>query len=527
LVLQAWEPISVYFLFSTAVPDGEDPDAERWRNLTLAGWLPVVDPLGQLKVPVLDGLPAITRTLVRGFIRGRVEIPAHEGSGNPPLIFVKSTLAAESGSPGWISGSGLPCQGFVVAAPGEAMYNTPPVPEGEEKAKTLCFDCVGEVGYAGGYSLIRQSALESVCDSSSTQILIDTEDPLRLVVLLFYPQLAVAPAASEGGEEHGEEAAQPKRVSVMIPEPPPPPPWITTDRWKKKEVKAPVTVLNSAGHSVAASHIFTKDLEPGAIAIKGTDNADIAVMCLALKDPKPHPVQRLLLRRPSLLASGDIFAVLFKRLRIELGTARARRVIMEQMDDWSLVCETGAHDEVDAWVAERKMEEFGEDLRGIDRARSLTERCPDLLDVTAPEISERCAVLEDGLGGKKGMLNAFEALPELLASDATALRRSVDALRSIFDHGTVYRIGARLPRLLLVGEKLDALFAQLQQKFPEIARERLRERTSGEWTRWTDMVFQPGDSQATWMGRIGAEERGLASKDQVHLAGMHGKVRKP
>jgi hypothetical protein len=281
------------------------------------------------------------------------------------------------------------------------------------------------------------------------------------------------------------------------------------------------------GNSIPASYIYTKDFEAGEIPIRGTDDASIAVMWLALKDARPHPLQKLLLSYPSLLASGSVFALLLKQLRIELGLARARRVIMERSSEWSIVCETGGYDEVDAWVAERKMEAFGEDLRSIDRARSLAQRTPDLLDVTAPELTERCAVLEDGLGGKKAMLQAAGSVPELLVTDAKRLRRSVDALWGIFDVEAARRVGMRHSRLLLYCERLEVLFERLQTEFPEVAKKRLQERSSGEWFRWTDMTDKSGEVVAAWLGRISAEERGLSSQDKVQLSGMHGKVRAP
>jgi hypothetical protein len=578
LVLQAWEPISVYLLFDAEPPaaapveekvpdpkdkkkggkapdpppaDDVDPNAQYWHDLALGGWLPYEDPLGQLKLPELSGARPISKVLVRGFIRGRVEIPAHAGSGSPPLIFIKTTIAAESGRPAWSNGSGLPCQPYVVARPGELLYNVPEPADlktgyGESEAEVALppkLDMVGEVGYAAGYSMMRSYVPEGPCNSSQTQMLIDTEDPIRVIAVWFHvpppPPIeeaepatldpkgkAKAAPAAKGAPAPAPPVEEEKPKAVTEPVPiPSPPPWVAAERWKTKEVNSPVSVKTSHDQTVLSSYIFTKDFEPGQIFIGGADDAAMGIFWLALRDPRPHPVQKLLLRRPSLLGSGDIFAILFRRLRIELGTARARKVIIDRMNDWSEVCETGEYEEVDAWVAERKMEAFGEDLRGVEKARSLTERAPDLLDVTAPEMTERCAVLEDALGGKRSMMEAVTALPELLLINAKSLRRSVEALWSIFDREAARRLGLRLPRLLLCCEKLETLLTRLQTQFPEVAKQRLQERSSGEWVRWTDMVDQSGDVVATWLGRITAEERNLASQDRIQLSGMHGKVR--
>lgn len=558
LVLQAWEPLSVYLLFDyepvatpaeDKAPDpkggkddkkrgsvkdpapaggGEaDPDATYWHQLTIAGWLPVAE-FHTWKLPELSGSLAICRVLVRGFLRGRVEIPPHEGSGNPPLIFVRSSIAAESGPPGWACGTGSTCQCHVVARPGEALHNVPePLEMGSEAIHSEAgpsppkLDMVGEIGYAAGYSMIKPNVPDGPCPPSKTQVLIDTEDPIRVTVAWFHT------AEPDPADGQPPVLTHSKSGRIIPPPPPNPPPWVAAQRWKQKEVSQPVAVRTSEDKSVTASYIYTRDFEAGEISIRGSDNAAVAIMWQALKDPRPHPLQKLLLRQPSLLASGSIFALLLKELRIELGIARARTVIMERMSDWSTVCETGGYDEVDAWVAERKMEAFGEDLRGIDRARSLAVRAPDLLHVTAPELTERCAVLEDGLRGKKSMLEAVGSLPELLVTDAKRLRRSIDALRSIFDMEATRRVGMRLPRLLLGCELLEALFARLQAEFPEVANERLQERSTGEWARWTEMVSQSGEVVATWLGRISAEERSLSSEDWVQLSGMHGKVRPP
>jgi len=533
LVLQAWEPLSVYLLFHE---EEEAPADPYLHKLALCGWLPVGDP-HTWRLPELSGVPAITKVLVCGFLRGRVEIPTFEGSGNLPLIFVKTTVVADSGHPAWSCGAGSPCQPYVVARPGEALHSIPEPAEAgvvEDAPEPHKLEKTGEVGYAAGYSLIRPNLPEGPCDPSQTQILIDTEQPIRVVICWFYPPDAAASDAapvSPQGKKPAAKASSPvgsntsKAIDNGEPVIPPPPPWVAADRWKKKEVAQPVAIKTCRGEIVTASHIFTKDFECGEIPIRGSNDATTAVLWLALKDRRPHPLQQLLLRRPSVLASGSIFALLLRRLRTELGIAIARKVIAEKSNDWSAVCEAGGYDEVDAWVAERKMEAFGDQLRGIHKARSLVEREHSLLGVTAPELTECCAVLEDGLGGRRAMLEAVSSLPELLAADARALRRSVDVLRSIFNTEPTYRIGARLPRLFLCSEKLEVFFARLKAEFPKVAEERLQQRTSGEWVRWPDFTDQSGEVLATWLGRIAAEERNLSCQDRVHLSGMHGKVR--
>lgn len=551
IVLQAWEPVSVYLLFDygnspadlsrteskkvgskgTAPVDMSDPDAVYWHKLAAQGWRPIIDP-HMWRLPELVGTPAICRVLVRSFVRGRVEIPTHDGTGNPPLLFVRGTIAAETGPPGWIVGSGGACEPYVVARPGEALYNVAlpedPTAEVHTQPEPPKLDMVGEIGYAAGYSLLRPLAPDGPRTQQQTQILIDAEDPVRMLVAWFHPLPEAEGATSKAADrtktkDRGSSKAveRPKTKREFIP----PPSWVDAERWKQMEVSQPVAIRTHDGESVRASYIYTKDFEPGEIAIRGSDDAVIVVMWQPLKDARPHPLQRLMLRQPSLLASGQIFSIMLRELRIELGIARARRVIMEKLNEWSIVCETGEYEEIDAWVADRKMEAFADDLRGLDHACTLANRCPDLLHVTAPELTERVAVLKDGIGSKSAMLDAVDRLPELLATDAPRLQRSVDALRSVFPIEQSRKHASQLPRLFLSCELLEKLFARLQTEFPEVASKRLQERSSGEWVRWTDMMDKSGEAVATWTGRIAAEEHSLASQDAVQLSGMHGKVR--
>jgi len=202
---------------------------------------------------------------------------------------------------------------------------------------------------------------------------------------------------------------------------------------------------------------------------------------------------------------------------------------MEKKDDWSSVCEIGGPEEVEAWVMDRKMDAFDEDLQGLAArsldARALADKVPALRKVTGEEMTERIAVLIEGLLGRKGMLDAVTALPELLALTAAKLKESFTALQTVFSSQQTRRVALQMPKLLLDGATMGALFDKLREHFPQIAVRRLQERTEGEWALWPKHVEETGEAVHIWLGRIGAEEREADSKEKVQLSGMHGKVR--
>merc|ERR1711874_418617 len=94
------------------------------------------------------------------------------------------------------------------------------------------------------------------------------------------------------------------------------------------------------------------------------------------------------------------------------------------------------------------------------------------------------------------------------------------ALTRVFSGEQVKALCRETPGFLLSGRQLGALFDDLEEKFHMIMHKRLQETTTGEWPRWKQMVEQPHDARAVWMGRIAAEERTATCKERVQRFGV-------
>mmetsp|Transcript_35529 Transcript_35529/g.62706 ORF Transcript_35529/g.62706 Transcript_35529/m.62706 type:complete len:1089 (-) Transcript_35529:56-3322(-) len=573
IVLIAWEPVTVYMMYSREPPKEEDPeeaaeaaaaaakakpkagakggskepppDAEEeevsdWtKDLAALGWLPALD-IGTGMRPPETPKP-INFVLKREFVRGRVDIPAHAGPEDPPLLFVKQRLAARTPDL-------TPCQAWSVAKPGEPIFlgeeKPPPVDaHAEEAGEEVAIDwpmrleLVGEVGYAHGFQMIKAPKPSCPCPPSDVQLIIDTADPVQVVVVWFYvPEPAPADEHPRGSISRGSVSKERGSVAgrasqILVPEAelaavapkeaPPPPAWVDAEGWKALECNLPVVLKYGQEDTVSAPYIYTKNFQPGEIAIHGSAEATTLVFWQYTTDPRPDPLQKLLPKRPSLLACGSSFTLLMRRLRAELGDAGARRVVVDQVMDWSNLCEpnkageVAGPEEVEAWVLERKMHAFGAELRGVSQAKALVEREPDLAGISAPIFSERCATLYEGLGGRSLMLDVITRLPVLLLTDAALLRRSVTALKGLLGDKRMRHLVSERPQLLLMAELLEKLFGKLESKFShKLVAARFKE-PSTEWAQWPDMVQRQEGEVATWIGRLIAEERSNAARAQA------------
>jgi len=239
-----------------------------------------------------------------------------------------------------------------------------------------------------------------------------------------------------------------------------------------------------------------------------------------ISEPHPDPLRALLVRQPALLAAVDSVALFLRRLRTELGDAAAHSVLIRDPDEWARLCQAGSEAEIEAWIFARKTEALGQELRQDDLAKSLFRKVPELRADTVPQLIERCAAIREVLAAdNKALLAALGKQPDNLLAEPTAFAESLAALKTVFEPTAARQWLRQRPELLTLAEEVTAVFAKVHEWFPDVARTRLRERTSGEWARWPDMVEVTEEALHAWLGRLAFEERSATCKDRVSTFG--------
>jgi len=503
----------------------------------------------------LDGAPAHTEVVeifVRCYFKGRCEVPVLSNQQGPPMVFVRPMLSAIS------QRAQRPCQ-IVKAKPGEPIYfvtqedlkpkeesvkeepvaakgkkgaPAEPPPEETEPVKEgpihPVLKGVGDLGYTG-YQLFRAPAADRHCDPCDSHLRIETEDRIK-VVLAF---CRLPPKLSKTEEPAADqEYKMDEPVTKAIPPPPPLPAWLDKDGWKVYEPKLPVTLVAENGELVTCDRYRSKEIKKGdrlpvAINIKGA-GPDLTCLAFWLQTGpnRPNPLKQFLFEEPCLLSAADHTSYLWRRLRVELGEDIAHQALtnLDLQPEWAHICQSGTEEELEEWIYKRKLEVFGGfgrpggNASGIEKAKMLIERCPELADVTAPLYMERCRALTSGLGSVRYMLDVLNRRPDLLAGDAGLFPHSLEVLQGVFQSAASQAVALKNPELLTRGKQMEALFGRAKEHFPHYA-ERLSERKSGEWALWKKFVDERPDAISKWLGRIAAEERTLTCQDRVKSFG--------
>eukprot|EP00928_Gymnodinium_smaydae_P018084 TRINITY_DN16881_c0_g1_i1.p1 TRINITY_DN16881_c0_g1~~TRINITY_DN16881_c0_g1_i1.p1 ORF type:complete len:1441 (+),score=180.78 TRINITY_DN16881_c0_g1_i1:74-4396(+) len=164
-------------------------------------------------------------------------------------------------------------------------------------------------------------------------------------------------------------------------------------------------------------------------------------------------------------------------------------------------------------------------IHAVEGARKLIERQPEIASVSTPWFAERCRALKQGLDGNSAALQVIKKRPDLLlASESALFAHALGVLKGIFERPRAQRIALQHPELLTMGRQLEAIFARLKSLYPQVAVERLRNATEGEWILWRSNLSQPEEVIAKWLGRIAAEERHLTCGDRVRNFGRKSSV---
>ncbi|CAE8611229.1 unnamed protein product, partial [Polarella glacialis] len=440
LVLTAWEPVQILLLYCNSPevaapaaeavaqpvpakggkgkgdPAGEAPptqppepsvaellEGEGYRKLS--EHMPV-DPL-----PELIGAPQLGPDIfVRGFPRGRAEVPLFLGPGRrPPLIFIRQQVSA-------ISRGGTPCQMLKAKADEELFYEAVetaadkaaalvPVVEVDKKAKAApkkgevvpeieevqkvegkpCIVSAGELGYTG-FLFFRSKGMEDLsCEVDETQLNIDTLEKLKVAVAWFpVPPETPRKASPPGSKEASPEASRSHSKEEELPEPDLPD-WVRLENgWRPYESRIPLVIKLASGKLVTALHLCARDVEANQVfALPGSGSKWMAlVMWKQTSANRQDTLRRLLLREPALLAAGDKVQHLVQRLRHQLGDSLARDVLTSgalalpangampatagtichvgvDRTKWPKLCQVGDASAIDAWIFEHKIEAQG------------------------------------------------------------------------------------------------------------------------------------------------------------------------
>eukprot|EP00927_Polykrikos_kofoidii_P050670 TRINITY_DN44564_c0_g1_i1.p1 TRINITY_DN44564_c0_g1~~TRINITY_DN44564_c0_g1_i1.p1 ORF type:complete len:1149 (-),score=210.94 TRINITY_DN44564_c0_g1_i1:166-3573(-) len=582
LALLAWEPITVCLLYLQPEPKKEeeiepeepvakapppkkgkpepvepeepvDPGPLHRRILSEDGWWLMGEKT--MNLPLIVNAPEVGDVIVRSYPRGQCVIPLPQGPQGAPLVFVKAAVAGSSGR------GNRPWE-VTKAVALVPVFQTSMIPGGsgteplvgdvpaEQVTSPALMKSAGDLGYSG-YLFFRAPSEDRSFAESATQLRIDTEDRIRVVVAWFRrlrtveEKQAEAAAAEEAAAASAGDAASSSEAEATSAAVPPPslPRWATSSGsgWRNYEPRLGVTLVDESGEEVKSIGFRAQDVPANCqLVIKGSGpELTCLVFYIMLDAPRPDVLRGLLHKEPGLLSSSDSVAFLMRRLRVELGNDEARTVLVDKTAEWSFLCQATSEEEIESWVYDRKLDFFGREIRsvfgtmgsvrsatngsneddkerwGIDMARKLISKRPELAKVTAPLWRERFGALKSCLGGKTPLFDVLTSRPDLLERDASLFKHALEALGQVFSVTRARGFATAFPELLTRGEQIKALFAKLEERFAPIYQERLRERTEGAWPLWRQMVEESDGNVSQWLGRITAEERSLTCKDRV------------
>jgi len=498
-------------------PPPEPPKEPHVMCLEAAGFRP---PPAAPTRPELEGLPEVKDILCRCFPRGKVEFPVPPGPGKlklAPMVFVRAQVCAQTGS------SGAACEvakakagePLVFAEPEEQRGETPdagaavPPPAGEAAAVPApaqgpTLQSAGELGY-NGYSFLRGPMSGHAGEEGEVLMNVDTGDQIQIILAHF--RLPPPPATPAEGEE-AERPAEVQEPPAAPAAPSEPPEWVDEDDWDEYDCKIPLTILTERAEQVTAGAVYQKTILPGEeIAIRGAGQEVLSVAFLRrVGDARPDPLRTMLMKKPWMMATGDRMAGLHRHLRIELGEALARQVLMTTVDAWPGLCIDGSDAAIDRWIQGHKLDALAREVEDRSRAKALLQQ-PGVASATAEQLAERCATLREVLGGSKPMLDVLKRHPWLWASEASTLASASRELSGALGAEAARLALRQRPEFLNRAPELSALLGALREHFPEIAKRRLRKRTEGQWARWPEFVGKPREAVREWMGRLAAEER--------------------
>lgn len=495
-----------------------DPHEESrpWINDTTDGggwWLLDTSKMQMPKLLGTAGQPEEVRS--RSFHAGQFEIPAHTGPEDPPLVFIRPRVFAETPTARPNSPSNhppTPCE-VLEGRIGERVFNdssghllikteaeaedngaAASPEEGGEKDGPLVFESVGEFSWMKNYYYIRPPTYtDSIRNEWEKQLRIEMADPIH-VYIVFYNM----PPQKDKEDRHADTRE-----------------WIKDDGWKPTgKLQLPVlTVGSDHTRRLCADEGRYRLCPPGELKIKGA--GDQTVMLFFWKragDTRPDLARDRLMLKPWLLPRENEMSIIFRRLRHELGDPRARDVAKNRFQEWAVLYD-GDGKKIETFMQVLKMEVLSEELGGLDLAKQAAKKAPRIITAaTAPQMTDRCRVLREFFGEQEILVQTVERLPEVLTRDASELQKAMKVLEGVFTPEAARSNGEHIPRLLLNPTQLESMFATLDSSFYEVWRQRLRERTlgqlsRGEWAKWVQLLDKPPEEVHAWIGRIRSEEQ--------------------